>query len=68
MIPLYTEESEKETHSHLNYLLLLWRNSLRRQISLKESMSMEKTLHYYSYRFADDVALFNRKSKQMEKH
>ena len=38
-----TEESDKEIHSHLNYLLQLWRKSLRRQTSLKESMSMEKT-------------------------
>ena len=65
MISLYTEESDKEIHSHLNYLLRLWRKSLSRQTSLKESMPMEKP---YNLRFADDVALFNETTKQIEKN
>ena len=39
MNSLYTKESDKEIHSHLNYLLQLYRKSLRGQTSLKESMS-----------------------------
>ena len=58
--------SDKETHSHLNYLLLLWRKSFRRQTSLKESMSMEKTLQTYGL---PSMSLFStKKTKQMEKH
>ena len=34
----------QEIHSHRNYSLLLQRKSLRRQTSLKESLSMEKTI------------------------
>ena len=43
---LYTEESDKEIHSHLNYLLQLWRKSLIRQTSLKESMSYLSSLTF----------------------
>ena len=40
----YTEESDKEIHFHLNYSLQSWRKYLRKQTSLRESMSTEKTL------------------------
>ena len=63
MNSLYKEEPDKELHSHLNYLLQLWRKSLRRQTYLKESISNLTNLT-----FADDVVLFNETTKQMEKH
>ena len=42
-----TEESDKETHSHHKLFTAVLEKSLRRQISLKESMSMGRTLQSY---------------------
>ena len=57
MNSLQAEESDKETHSHLNYLLML----RRRQTSLEESIVNVENLT--NFRFANDIAFFNEKKQ-----
>ena len=66
MNSLHTEEPDKEIHSHLNYILQLWRKSLRRQTDISEGVNVDGE-NLTNLRFADDVALFNETTKQMEK-
>ena len=65
MNSLYTEESDKEIHSHLNYLIQLWRVFKKADISEGVNVDGENLTNL---RFADAVALFKETTKQMEKH
>ena len=55
-LPIKRGIRQKEIQSHLNFVLLLWRKSLRRKTFLKVSCRWRNLTNV---RFADGVALFN---------
>ena len=63
MNSLQTGESDKEIRFHVNYLLLLWKKSVKKADSSEDTNIDGENLT--NLEFADDAALFNEKKKQL---
>ena len=66
MNSIYTEESDKEIHSHLNYFTAVMEEVFKKA-DISEGVNVDGE-NLTNLRFANDVALFNETPKQMEKN
>ena len=66
MNSLYTGESDKEIHSHLKLITAVMEEVFKKA-EISEGVNVDGE-DFTNLRFANDVALFNETTKQMDKH